>query len=220
MEITGDPQRTTSVRPVGEAASYATAPSPETMIPAGQRLVVGLRVTPADCGPAADADAPSPLVDESGGAIPMTAAASRSLVTALDALCASAGESPIISTTGARIDVFFRDRTLIMRLRVSTAADRVVLQPRDSMGFRGVGAVEATVEDGTASARPRWLVTPAEVVGLESPTVRVRAFGVTGGRAYPWVLDLRVPGSLATVAPSSERNDGVDLAEVAPRPSR
>lgn len=220
IEITGDPQRTTRVRPTGETARYATAQSPETMIPAGERLVVDLRVTPADCGPAADAGASSPLVDEYGGAVPMTSAALQSLVTALDALCTTGGESPIISTRGARIDVFLRDRILIMRLRVTTATDRVVLQPRDSIGFRGVGEVEATMEDGTASARPRWLITPAELVGLESPTVRVRAFAVTGGRGYPWVLDLRVPGSLAAVAPSSERNDGVDLAEVAPGPSR
>ncbi|MGA0946163.1 MAG: hypothetical protein ACO3UW_10405, partial [Candidatus Nanopelagicales bacterium] len=115
--------------------------------------------------------------------------------------------------------VFFRDRTLVMRVRVATSADRVILQPRDSAGFRGGSPQDATVEDGLATARLLWLVSPAELVGLKSPTVRVRAFAVTGGRGYPWVLDLRVPESTAIPAPSRPRNDGVDLAEVAPRPS-
>jgi hypothetical protein len=111
-----------------------------------------------------------------------------------------------------------------MRARVTTDGERVVLQPRDSVGFRGRGEQEATIEDGVATARLRWLISPAEAESLESPTVRVRAFVVTGGRGYPWVLDLRVPEGLvpegfAMVTPSEPRNDGVDLAEVAPRPS-
>lgn len=193
VEITGDPQRATTVRTVGETRGYATSESPDSVVPAGERLMADLVMTPADCDPAANTDAPSPFVDESGAAVPMTPEASQSLVTALDALCASGGEAPIISTTGARIDVFFRDRTLIMRLRVTTAADRVVLQPRDAIGFRGVGDAEATIEDGTASARLRWLVSPAEAMSLDEPTVRLRTFAIKEGRAYPWVLDLRVP---------------------------
>jgi len=193
MEITGDPQRAAILRPVGETASYATAESPETVIPPGERLTADLVVTPANCDPAADTDVASPFIDASGNAVPMAPAAMQSLVTVLDDLCASGGTAPIISTSGARIDVFFRDRTLVMRLRVSTTADRVVLQPRDSIGFRGVGEAEATIEEGSASARLRWLVSPAEAMNLDQPTVRVRTFAITGGRAYPWVLDLRVP---------------------------
>jgi hypothetical protein len=56
-------------------------------------------------------------------------------------------------------------------------------------------------------------------VGLQEPAVRVRAFAVVAGRAYPWLLDLRVPERAAIPAPSRPRNDGVDLAEVAPRPT-
>jgi len=218
-EVAGDPQRATLVRPVGETGSYVTDAMAETEIPAGERIEVDMIMTPADCRTAADVDVVSPLVDASGGAVPMTSAAAEALATALASLCSSGGSAPIISTTGARIDVFFRDRSLIMRLRVTAAGDRVVLQPRDSTGFRGAGAVEATVEDGTAVARLRWLVSPAEAMSLAAPTVRLRAFAVTGGRAYPWVLDLRVPGVRALGAPARERNDGVDLAEVAPRPS-
>ena len=193
VEITGDPQRATIVRPVGETADYATSESTDSAVPAGERIVADLVVTPVNCDPAVDTDTPSPFVDEAGGVVPMNPGASQSLGTALDVLCASGGQAPTISTTGARIDVFFRDRTLIMRLRVITSADRVVLQPRDSMGFRGVGEAEATIEDGSASARLRWLVSPAEAIDLDEPTVRVRTFAITGGRAYPWILDLRVP---------------------------
>ena len=64
---------------------------------------------------------------------------------------------------------------------------------------------EATIEDRTASARLRWLVSPAEAMNLEEPTVRVRTFGITGGRAYPWVLDLRVPSVREFIDPGGER---------------
>ncbi len=218
-EIAGDPQRSTRVLPAGETAAYVSGGMQETVIPAGERIEVDMVLTPADCSPGALRDPTSPLVDASAAAVPMTPEASRALVTVMDSLCSAGGVAPIISTTAARIDVFFRDRTLIMRLRVTTAADRVVLQPRDSVGFRGAGAVEATIEDGAASARLRWLVSPAEAMTLEEPTVRLRAFGITGGRAYPWVLELRVPDVRVTAPASPTRNDGVDLAEVAPRPS-
>lgn len=213
-EVAGDPQRATPVLPAGETATFAAGGMPEAVIPAGERLEVDIVLTPADCGPATTSSLDSPLVDASSAAVPMSPAASQALATALESLCALGGQEPLVSTTAARIDVFFRDRTLIMGLRVTTAADRVVLQPRDSIGFRGAAAVEATVEGSGASARLRWLVSPAEAITLDAPTVRLRAFGITGGRAYPWLLDLRVPAPPL----DSLRNDGVDLAEVAPRP--
>lgn len=205
VQVSGDPQRAATVRPVGETASYATEGSTESVIPAGERGPVDLVVTPADCRPDTGVEAASPLVDASSAAVPMSAAAARALSNALDSVCAAGGDAPLISTTAARIDVFFRDRTLIMRLRVTTAADRVVLQPRDSIGFRGGDAAEATIEDRAASARLRWLVSPAEAMNLEEPTVRVRTFAITGGRAYPWVLDLRVPSVREFNDPGGER---------------
>lgn len=148
----------------------------------------------------------------------MSPEAARTLAELLVSLCDPGESAPVISADSVRVDVFFRDRTLVMRARVSTTADRVVLQPRDSIGFTGRGEQEATMEDGVATARLRWLISPAEAIGLEAPTVRVRAFAVTGGRGYPWVLDLRVPAGLSMSTPGGQRNDGVDLAEVAPRP--
>ena len=85
--------------------------------------------------------------------------------------------------------------------------------------FRGRGEQEATIEDGVATARLRWLISPTEAEGLASPTVKVRVFTVIAGRGYPWVLDLRVPAPFTPIPSREPRNDGVDLAEVAPRPS-
>ena len=115
----------------------------------------------------------------------------------------------MLKAEDVRVDVFFRDRTLVMRVRMPTEAartdgaaapDRVILQPLDSIGFRGGAEQEATIEDGAAITRLRWLISPAEAESLAAPTVRVRVFAITSGRAYPWVLDLRVP---AEVAPAS-----------------
>ena len=217
LDITGDPQRTTQVTRNGDTDAYVVGDVQEAVVPAGESAEVDVVVTPADCG--AVRTPMSPLIDAQDAPIPMGPEAERSLAAVLDSLCATAGEAPAITASSARVDVFFRDRTLVMRVRVATSADRVILQPRDSAGFRGGSPQDATVEDGLATARLLWLVSPAEVVGLESPTVRVRAFAITGGRGYPWVIGLRVPESIAIPVPSRPRNDGVDLAEVAPRPS-
>lgn len=227
LEITGDPQRTTRAYSAGDTGAYVASGAQDTAIPAGERSEVDVVITPSDCGATDSAMSgvtASPLVDAQGTEIPMAPGAARALGVALDTLCSSGAMTPDVSTNSVRVDVFFRDRTLIMRARVTTDGERVVLQPRDSVGFRGGGEHEATIEDGVATARLRWLISPAEAESLESPTVRVRVFVVTGGRGYPWVLDLRVPEGLvpegfAMFTPSEPRNDGVDLAEVAPRPS-
>lgn len=220
LDITADPQRSTSVAAAGDAGSYIASGARDVPIPAGERLRVSVVVNPGDCGATVDADVPpGPLIDAAGNPVPMAPSALRVLEGAIDSLCSAGGQAPDISPRSARVDVFFRDRTLVMRVRVRTDADRVVLQPRDSIGFRGRGEQEATIEDGVATSRLRWLVSPAETVGLAEPAVRIRAFAVSAGRAYPWVLDLRVPEGAAIPAPSRPRNDGVDLAEVAPRPT-
>jgi hypothetical protein len=216
-DVNGDPRRVSAVQPVGESTAYAATGVQEAVIPADGRIEIDLVVTPADCGVAHTADLEGPLVDAAGMPVPMSSAASEALAHALESLCDTGGSAPVISTAGARIDVFFRDRTLVMRMRVPTTADRVVLQPLESTGFRGSRDAEATIEGGMATARLRWLVSPAEAAGLGSPRVGVRAFTMVGGRAYPWVLDLRVPD--VRVVASPPRNDGVDLAEVAPRPT-
>ena len=222
VAITGDPQRTVRAESAGNTGAYVAAGAQDIVIPAGESSEVDVVVTPADCGAigteASDATA-SPLIDASGAAIPLGVDASRALDQALASLCPTAESIPVVSSNSVRVDVFFRDRTLVMRTRVATVGERVVLQPRDSVGFRGRGEQEATVEGGVATARLRWLISPAEVQGLASPTVRVRVFAVNAGRGYPWVLDLRVPAPLTPIPRSEPRNDGVDLAEVAPRPS-
>lgn len=219
VEITGDPQRTVRAESAGDTGVYVASGATDTVIPAGESSEVDVVITLADCGAAISGTAASPLIDASGAAIPLSADASRTLDAVLASLCPTAELAPAVSSNSVRVDVFFRDRTLVMRARVATVGERVVLQPRDSVGFRGRGEQEATIEDGVATARLRWLISPAEAEGLASPTVRVRVFTVIAGRGYPWVLDLRVPAGFTLIPPSEPRDDGVDLAEVAPRPS-
>ena len=219
LDITANPQRSTLVDSSGDIGAYVASGVSGMVVPAGERAQVNVVITPGDCGGIETAELAGPLMDAGGTHVPLAAAPAQALRGALAALCPDPASEPAISVRGARIDVFFRDRTLVMRLRVTTPADRVVLQPLDSVGFRGRGEQDATIEDGVATSRLRWLVSPAEAVGLQEPTVRVRAFAIVAGRAYPWLLDLRVPEGAVIPAPSRPRNDGVDLAEVAPRPA-
>lgn len=56
-----------------------------------------------------------------------------------------------------------------------------------------------------------------------SLTGRVQAYSIVDGTAYPWIVVVPVPRDIKIrMAPTSLtplRNDGVDLAEVAPRPA-
>ena len=222
VSITGDPQRTVRAESAGDTGAYVAAGAQDVVIHAGENSDIDVVITPADCGAIGSDTSPaaaSPLIDASGAPIPLSADASRALGEALASLCPAEESAPAVTSNSVRVDVFFRDRTLVMRARVATLGERVVLQPRDSVGFRGRGEQEATIEEGVATARLRWLISPAEAEGLASPTVRLRVFAVTAGRGYPWVLDLRVPAGFALIPPGEPRNDGVDLAEVAPRPS-
>lgn len=201
LDITGDPQRSTRVDPSGDTGSYVAIGAGESVIPAGERATVDVVVIPGDCG---SVDAPNiagPLIDSQGVNVPLSAESARILRSAVISLCTSGAPAPAISPRSARVDVFFRDRTLVMRVRIAASADRVILQPGDSMGFRGLGEQQATIEENLASARLRWLISPSDVVGIDSPTVRVRAFAVSAGRAHPWTLDLRVPEGAAIPAP-------------------
>lgn len=219
LDIAADPRRSSQVDAAGDTGAYVASGVRGVMIPAGEGAEVDVVIVPGDCGATSSAALAAPLVDSTGLPIPLSPAAAQDLRTAVTSLCDAGRPAPDVSANSARVDVFVRDRTLIMRVRISTVADRVVLQSRDSPAFRGLGDAEATVEDGVATTRLRWLVSPADALGLESPVVRVRAFAITNGRAYPWILDLRVPRGLAIPMPAPARNDGVDLAEVAPRPS-
>lgn len=219
LDVRGDPQRTVQLQTTGETVAYTASGTASALVPAGERVGVDVVVSPADCGGREGADLTSPLVEAQGAGVPLTPTASRALSSALDSLCEAARAEPVISLASARVDVFLRDRILVMRMRVATNADRLVLQPRDATGFEGGSDVEATMDSGTATARMRWLVSPSEASGLESPTVRARAFTLIAGRAYPWVIDLRVPRISPQTPEAQPRNDGVDLAEVAPRPS-
>lgn len=226
--VAGDPQRAVGVRPAGVTGAYAaiSAESPArdaTSVPPGQVTTVDVVVTPADCGALMTVPLPvgSPLVEESGADVPLADPARATLAEALRSLCVPAGDSPRLSASDARIDVFFRDRTLIVNSVLDSVAERALLQPLDGTALRGLRMQEADPVDGAAEVQLRWLVSPGEMAPSTSLVGRVRAFAIIEGRAYPWLLAMPIPRNLtvATDAPAPLRNDGVDLAEVAPRPS-
>jgi hypothetical protein len=209
MQVNGDPQRAVELTPSGQGAAYVASGVGSTVIRAGDSAAIDALVTPSDCR--AVERPMSPLVDASGTPVPVTEEAASVLRDTVAALCAPGGTAPLLTPEAARLDVFFRDRTLVVTALVSTQSDRVVMQPRDFPGFVGLEEQQAPVRNGVATVRLRWLISPAEGARLLAPAVSVRAFTIVGGRAYPWVVSLPLP------APA--RNDGVDLAEVAPRPT-
>jgi hypothetical protein len=219
-EVTGDPQRTLRVTSSGEGDAYVAGGVEVVTVPAGESADIDVIVTPSDCG-ALDPPSHSPLVDASGAPVPVSATARGQLRDALLSLCAPGGTAPALTAAEARIDVFFRDRTLVVNALLTSAADRSVLQPRDGTALRGLQTQEVETADDLASVQLRWLISPGEMTPQASLVGRVRAFSIVAGRAYPWLLTVAVPRNYTiTTAPSAPaRNDGVDLAEVAPRPA-
>ncbi len=219
-EVTGDPQRTVRVTSSGEGDAFVASGAEGVTVPAGESADIDVIVTPSDCG-ALDSPSRSPLVDASGAPVPVSATARGQLRDALLSLCAPGGTAPALTAAEARIDVFFRDRTLVVNALLTSAADRSVLQPRDGTALRGLQTQEVESADDLASVQLRWLISPGEMTPQASLVGRVRAFSIVAGRAYPWLLTMAVPRDYTiTTAPSAPaRNDGVDLAEVAPRPA-
>lgn len=217
-EVAGDPQRAVRVSPAGVTGAYAaiSAQSPAgdaVSVPPGQVTTVDVVVTPADCGALMTAALPvgSPLIEESGADVPFTDPARATLADALRTLCAPAGDSPRLTASDARIDVFFRDRTLVVNSVLDSVAERALLQPLDGTALRGLRTREADPVAGVAEVQLRWLVSPGEMAPSTSLVGRVRAFTIIDGRAYPWLLAMPIPRDLtvSTDAPSPLRNDGM-----------
>lgn len=217
-DVVGDPQTSMQVGVTDDGDAYRPSGADGVVVPAAGRTTVDMVVTPTDCG---NVDAfESPLVDSVGIRVPLSGMAREQLGEALRALCQPGGPAPSLVAESAYVDVFFRDRTLVLTVVVSTPADSILLTPLDCPGFRAGGQRDLLLQDGQATARLRWLISPAEAGSLTSPVVRVRAFAQSGGRAYPWVITLPATVGIRSSTLTPLRNDGVDLAEVAPRPSR
>lgn len=219
LAVTGDPQRDewVSSAPIGSrvaVVAFAAVP-----VAARGEASLDITVAPSDC--AAPAGLPVPLLVSSDGSdVTMSEEAQASLDEAVRALCSGAGSAPALAVRGARVDTFFRDRTLVVTAALASAADRVVLTPLDGTALRGLGAQDVLVGGGPETVRMRWLISPGEMSPHTSLTGRVQAYSVVEGVAYPWVLTVQPPRDLEDARPLTPlRNDGVDLAEVAPRPA-
>lgn len=217
--VTGDPQRDERVSPAPAGPRIAVLPVTDVPIPAAGETRLDLTVAPTDC--AAPAGPPvSPLVRSDGSDVAMSDDAQATLDEALRTLCAGAGSAPALAVRGGLVDTFFRDRTLVVTAALASAADRVVLTPLDGTALRGLGALDVPAGTGAGAVRLRWLISPGEMSPHTSLTGRVQAHSITDGMAYPWVLTVQPPRNLDRPLPRTPlRNDGVDLAEVAPRPA-
>ena len=92
------------------------------------------------------------------------------------------------------------------------------MTPLDGPGLRGLGSADRRTGEGIPLL---WLVSPRAEHNDAVPKAYTQVFVVRGGTAYPWIIAIPVTDDLPEMTPltSSIRNDGVDLAEVAPRPS-
>jgi len=221
LSIDGDPQREVQISAAQPGTGVLVSGMPPTTIPRAGSVSVDLTVAPSDCFTAGMAPREL-LVDSAGGPVPVSDTVSDELASQLAALCVAAGPAPTVVVQSALIDAFFRDRSLVMTADLRSLADRTVLTPLDGTALRGLGAQEVEEADEGRLVRLRWLISPGEMTPNTSLTGRVQAYSVFGGIAYPWIIVVPAPRDLevrTSMALTPLRNDGVDLAEVAPRPA-
>lgn len=222
LTVAGDAVRSVRVTPVAPSQAVLVSAVMPTVVPARQSARVDITVAPADCS--ASGGVPRELiVTDEGETVPMSDAVVQRLAEVLARICKPGGPAPGIQTQSALIDVFFRDRTLVVAMDVASTAERVVLTPLDGTALRGLGAQDVNMPSDSSMVRLRWLVSPGEMSPNTSLTGRVQVYAIVDGTAYPWIVSLPVPRDLEVRSSATPltpvRNDGVDLAEVAPRPS-
>lgn len=221
LTVAGDATRSVRVNPVEPSQSVLVSAVMPSVVPARQSARVDVTVAPANCS-SSGGTARELLITDELEIVPMTDAVVERLSEVLARICKPGGMPPQIATRSAFIDVFFRDRTLVMSTEVTSAADRLVLTPLDGTALRGLGAEDVAMPGPTSDVRLSWLVSPGEMSPNTLLTGRVQVYSIVEGTAYPWVVTLPVPRDVEvrTTTPllTPLRNDGVDLAEVAPRP--
>jgi len=221
LTVEGDPRASALVSPAPASPEVIVSAVVPTAIPAGQTVNADVVLAPSDCL-TAGASPRELLVTSEGTVVPIAESVRDEVAQLMVRLCSAGGQAPVLEPTSALIDVFFRDRTLVITADVQSRAERVVLTPLDGTALRGLGAQDLD-PPGDRSVRLRWLISPGEMSPNTSLTGRVQAYSIIDGTAFPWILvvpisrDVAVRTSTASLMPP--RNDGVDLAEVAPRPS-
>lgn len=222
LTIDGDPQRRIRVSPAPAGPGVLVAGDSSAVVPAGQTLVMEVRVSPSDCMTAGSA-VRELLVTADGTPVPVADRVGAQVADLMSGLCTSGGPPPLLEPQSALVDVSFSDRTLVFTAEVSTEADRVVLTPLDGTALRGLGAQDVVTDTERQSVRLRWLISSGEMSPNTSLTGRVQAYSIVQGTAYPWVIVMPAPRDLEVRTRVDDlmplRNDGIDLAEAAPRPS-
>lgn len=158
------------------------------------------------------------LTTTEGTVVPLSPEARVAFEDALLRACADAGPAPEIAVTAARRGGEPPLETIGLYVDIAAAGDRFVVTPLDGPGLRGLGSADRRTGEGIPLL---WLVSPRAEHNDAVPKAYTQVFVVRGGTAYPWIVAIPLTDDLPEMTPltSSIRNDGVDLAEVAPRPA-
>lgn len=158
------------------------------------------------------------LTTTDGTVVPLSPEARAAFEGALLQACEGAGSAPQVTVTAARRGGEPPLQTIGLFVDIGASGDRFVVTPLDGPGLRGLGSADRGTGEGVPLL---WLVSPRTEHNDDVPKAYTQVFVVRGGTAYPWILAIPLTDDLPEMTPltSSVRNDGVDLAEVAPRPS-
>ena len=236
VEVSGDPRRDSLIAPAGTGPAIVTRGEPALVPQGSSSTLVEIALAPTDCSwavrPPSQASAEASLgsattpltllSDPSGANVPLSAQAQSDVLGIVADLCAPAGAAPSLKILSAGVDVFFRDRTLVMSatLQRSEPRGRALVVPLDATALRGLGAGEAGSPRKDSRVRLSWLISPGEMTPNGSLSGLVQVYVIIDGTSYPWVLsvpvDLRAGGrSLLPL----RQSPGQALADLAPRPS-
>lgn len=227
--VGGDPQAAVELLPSTSDSLVHVEEAPPTTVPAGGFVDIDLTIAPVDCSAArqgTDLDEAGYrwrrpfgielLMTADGRQVPLTDRARESFASAIATSCQAAGRAPTISVQSARRGGEAPLETIGLIVDVEAEAERLVLTPLDGPGLRGLGAADR----GSGKRIPLlWLVSPRTEHNDEVPMAYTQVYAVQGSTAYPWIVGIPITDDLPSPPPlTSLRNDGVDLAEVAPRP--
>lgn len=230
LTVGGDPQNATEVvTSPTDSIVYVVEGAPVT-IAAGAFAEIDVTAAPVDCALAREGTDLNEagyrwrrpfgielLATSEGVIVPLADEARGALADALARSCRDAGESPDVTVTAARRGGATPLETIGLVVDIAADADRYVVTPLDGPGLRGLGSADRRSGQGIPLL---WLVSPRAEHNDDVPTAYTQVFVVRDRTAYPWIIGIPITDDLPVMRPKTPlRNDGVDLAEVAPRPS-
>lgn len=228
LEVTGGPRSPSTVITASSSGAVRLEPAGPFTLPAGETTTIEISLGPTDCAaislPAGLDEAGyrwrraagvQLLEDVNGVPVDVSDNAKLELAAILRDLCAPAGEAPSITMVDAKLDGPWREQVLDIRAQISSSADRVLADPLDGPGLRGIGSFKRPTDPDFTLM---WAVSPLgeDTDGLLDAYVRILT--VVDGTAYPWIERIVPPASIDVSTPLRQAPER-SLADAAPRPS-